>query len=201
MKSKELSTDYKNNKSPGCDNILSEFIKGCSKSILPDLCNLFNYMIKRREFPEIWAEWIRSAIYKSGVKLDPANYRGITVLPVFAKIFEIAIYDLLIFVNEAFGILDKFNGGFLKGCRTADNILILKTLIQQQLLKGENCLCALSISRKLSIELIGIFYSISYSNRACTGASLKPYTIYIKRPISDQKSRESLSRVYSTVLG
>ena len=127
----------KNNKSPGCDNIPSEFIKGCSKSILPDLCNLFNYMIERREFPEIWAEGIRSAIYKSGVKLDPTNYRGITVLPVFAKIFEMAIHDRLIFVNEAFGILDKFNGGFLKGSRTADNIFILKTLIQRQLLKGE----------------------------------------------------------------
>ena len=185
MKSKKLSTDYTNNKSPGCDNIPSEFIKGCSKSILPELCNLFNYMIKRREFPESWAEWIRSAIHKSCVKLDPANYRGITVLPVFAKIFEMAIHDRLIFVNEAFGILDKFNGGFLKGSRTADNIFILKTLIQRQLLKGENCLCALSISRKHSIELIGIFYYISYWNWACTDASLKPYTIYIKRPISD----------------
>ena len=127
----------KNYKSPGCDNIPSEFIKGCSKSLLPDLYNLFNYMIEWREFPEIWAEEICSAIYKSGVKPDPANYRGITVLPVFAKIFEMAIHDRLIFVNEAFGILDKFNGDFLKGSRTADNIFIIKTLIQRQLLKGE----------------------------------------------------------------
>ena len=78
----------KNNKSPGCDNIPSEFIKGCSRLILLDLCNLSNYMIERREFPEIWAEGIRSAIYKSGVELDPANYRGITVLPVFPKYFK-----------------------------------------------------------------------------------------------------------------
>ena len=80
-----------------------------------------------------------------------------------------------LFVNEAFGILDKFNGGFLKGSRTADNISIFKTLIQRQLLNGENCLCTLSISRTLSTELIGIFYSISYSIRGSTDASLKPY--------------------------
>ena len=39
-----------------------------------------------------------------------------------------AIHDRLIFMNEAFGILDKFNGGSLKGSKTADNIFILKTL-------------------------------------------------------------------------
>ena len=38
-----------------------------------------------------------------------------------------AMHDRLIFVNEAFGILGKFNGGFLKGSRTADNIFILTT--------------------------------------------------------------------------
>ena len=48
-----------------------------------------------------------------------------------------AFHDRLIIVNEAFGILDKFNGGFLKGSRTADNVVILETLIQRQLLKGE----------------------------------------------------------------
>ena len=126
----------KNNKSPGCDNLPSELIKECKESMSSDLCDLFNYMIEKREFPDIWAEGIRSAIYKAGAKLDPTNYRGITVLPVFSKIFEMAIHDRLMFVNEAFGILDKFNGGFLKGSRTADNIFILITLIHRQLMTG-----------------------------------------------------------------
>ena len=56
-----------------------------------DLCDLFNYMIEKRECPDIWAEVIRSAIYKSGAELDPTNYKGITILPVFSKIFEMAI--------------------------------------------------------------------------------------------------------------
>ena len=42
------------------------------------------------------------------------------------------------FVNEAFGILDKFNGGFLKGSTTADNIFIINTVIHRQLMKGES---------------------------------------------------------------
>ena len=103
-----------------------------------DLCDPFNYMIEKREFPDIWAEGNRSAIYKSGAKQGPTNYRGITVLPVSSKIFEMAIHDRLMFVNEALGILDKFNGGFPKSSRTIDNIFILNTLIHRQLMKGEN---------------------------------------------------------------
>ena len=52
----------KNNKSPGCDNLFSELITECKESMSCDLCDLFNYMIKMREFPDIWAEGIRSAI-------------------------------------------------------------------------------------------------------------------------------------------
>ena len=120
---------WKNNKSSGCDNLPSELIKECKDSLPFDLCALFNYMIEKREFPDIWAEGIRSAVYKSGAKLDPTNYRGITVLPAFSKMFEITIHDRLNFVKEALGILDKFIFGFLKDSRTADNIFIINTLI------------------------------------------------------------------------
>ena len=61
----------KNNKSPGCDNLPSKLIKECKESVSSDLCDLFNYMIEKREFPDIWTEGTRSAIHKSGAKLDP----------------------------------------------------------------------------------------------------------------------------------
>ena len=61
----------KNNKSPGCDNLPSKLIKECKESVSSDLCDLFNYMIEKREFPDIWTEGTRSAIHKSSAKLDP----------------------------------------------------------------------------------------------------------------------------------
>ena len=62
----------------------------------------FNYIIEKREFPTSWSEGIRSAVFKSGKYDNVTNYRGITILPILEKIFEICIYKRLSFVNEAF---------------------------------------------------------------------------------------------------
>ena len=105
-------------------------------------------MVENREFPDSWAEGVRSAIYKTGISTDPENYRGITVLSVFTNIFETAVHDQMTFANEAFGIIDKLNGGFIKGSRTADNLLILNTLIERQLILGKHLfICFVDFSK------------------------------------------------------
>ena len=127
----------KNNKSPGADYIPPEFIKICKSELQEDITNLFNYIIEKREFPERWAEGIKSAIFKKGSRLFTNNYRGVTVPKIFEKLFEIVAYNRLQFFNEAFDKIDESNGGFLKGRRTSDNIFIIKGLIQKQLLLGK----------------------------------------------------------------
>ena len=127
----------KNNKSPGTDSIPAEFIKFCKNSLLSDLHQMFNYILEKREFPMSWAEGLKSAVYKSGIRNNPNNYRGITVLGIFAKIFEILVSNRFQFINEAFDKVDRHNGGFLRGKRTTDNIFILTSLIQRQLSLGK----------------------------------------------------------------
>ena len=127
----------KNKKSPGTDSIPAEFVKCCKHSLLPDLHQMFNFILEKREFPQSWAEGLKSAVYKSGIRNNPNNYRGITILGIFAKIFEILVSNRLQFINEAFDKVDRNNGGFLKGKRTTDNILILTSLVQRQLSLGK----------------------------------------------------------------
>ena len=122
IKSSILS--LKSNKAPGIDYIPAEFLKAGVDIISYDIAELFNYLIEDMNFPERWAIGLRSPIYKSGIKIDTNNYRGITVLSVFEKIFEISVQRRLEFVSEAFGKNDRYNGGFLKGSRTSDNIFI-----------------------------------------------------------------------------
>ena len=69
----------KNNKSPGCDNIPAEFIKYCEEILLEDLTTIYNYIIELRDFLDIWAEGLRSVIFKAGQRNLVKNYRGITV--------------------------------------------------------------------------------------------------------------------------
>ena len=79
---------------------------------------------------------VRSTIYKGGNSILPENYRGITILPILEKVFEIAVYRRLSFVNEAFCKVDEHNGGFLNGRRTSDNLFIITGLAQRQLQLG-----------------------------------------------------------------
>ena len=76
--------------------------------------------------------------------------------------FEMAFHDRLLFVCEAYGLIDEYNGGFLKGSMTADNVFILNALIQRQIIKGENLIvCFVDFSR--AFDLINrhvLFYKL-----------------------------------------
>ena len=73
---------------------------------------VLNNIIENRDFPELWAGGIRSAVLKSGKHNIVDNFRGITILPIIEKIFEAIVYKCLTFVNEAFDEIDKYNNGF-----------------------------------------------------------------------------------------
>ena len=119
-------------------------------------------MLDKREFLDAWEESLWTAVYKAGYRLDPNNYRGITVLPIFSKILEIAFHDHVQMVREAFGLQDEYNGGFVKGNMTADNMFILNSLIQRQILNGETLMvCFVDFSKAFDlISRNSLFYKI-----------------------------------------
>ena len=152
----------KNGKSPGVDGIPAEFIKHCRDVLCAPITTVLNYIIEERNFPECWGGGLRSAIYKTGQTDIPENYRGITILPIVEKIFEVAVYKRLCFANEAFCKIDEKNGGFLPGRRTSDNIFIINGLAQRQLLLGKRLiLCFVDFSKAFDLVNRNIlFYKI-----------------------------------------
>ena len=150
----------KSNKAPGID--YAEFLKAGVDIISYDIAELFTYMIEDRDFPERWGIGLRNPMYKSGIKIDTNNYRGITVLPVLEKLFEISVQRRLEFVIEAFGKNDRYNGGFLKGSRTSDNIFILNGLVERQLSLGQPLIvCYMDFSQAFDrVNRNIIFYKV-----------------------------------------
>ena len=64
------------------------------------------------------------------------------------KVFETAVYRRLSFVNELLGEVDPYNGGFLTGVCTTDNLVILQGLIQRQLILGKSLyVCFIDFSK------------------------------------------------------
>ena len=123
-------------------------------------------MIEQEEFPDSWAEGVSSSIHKSGPLLDPKNHRGITVLPIFEKVFEIIVQRRLEFINDAFLRKDCYNGGFLKGSQTADNLFILQSLIERQLALCQNLIvCFIDFSRALDLMNRNILFYMLIKSR------------------------------------
>ena len=59
----DVIDSLKNNTAPGNDMIPAELIKHCKLELLPLITNLLNYIVDKRDFPDIWAKGLRSPVY------------------------------------------------------------------------------------------------------------------------------------------
>ena len=75
------------NKACGSDCIKNEYFKFSSNMLLEPLKKLFNRILNSGVFPTQWSEGINIPIHKKGDIDDPSNYRGITLVCCFAKLF------------------------------------------------------------------------------------------------------------------
>ena len=65
-----------------------------SKQVLADLIiNLYNLSIKLSTFPEKCKVAKLKSLYKKGSKLEPKNYRPISLLSLISKIFEKIVHN------------------------------------------------------------------------------------------------------------
>ena len=100
------------NKAHGCDNISIKMIKICSQSLILQLKIIFEHSLKKGKFPEIWKKANVIPVHKKEDKMLVRNYRPISLLPIFGKMFERVIYNSLL--NYFPGNI-LFTPGFLPG--------------------------------------------------------------------------------------
>lgn len=75
------------------DGIPSFIVKGCSSIFTPILTHIFNLSLSSCTFPSIWKNAITVPIHKKGRTDDPKNYRPISLLCPFAKVYEIVLSE------------------------------------------------------------------------------------------------------------
>ena len=131
----------KNDKSPGYDNILNEFIKEGKNILLPLFCNLFNAVLYSGWYPEIWVKSVLVPLFKKGPVEDAGNYRGISLVSHVGKLFTSTLYNRLIKWSNENSILTDAQFGFIPGYGTRDAIFALHSIIAKSLSKGKRLYC------------------------------------------------------------
>ena len=140
----QIINDFENGKASDIPIVL---IKASSSIISPHLAPLYNNCISNGNFPDILKHGKISPIYKKGDRENIENYRPISILPIFGKIFEKIIYSRLYKFLCSQGILDDSQFGFRQGHSTVHAIQHSVNLINQ--------------SHKAHKHVIGIFLDLS----------------------------------------
>jgi hypothetical protein len=115
---KQTIKSLKNKKSVGWDEIPIELVKAVTDFIAHPLCFIINKCFDEGIFPNQLKYAELKPIFKKGAVDDPNNYRPISLLPTFSKIFEkIACNQIYSFFDENKLFIDN-QFGFRSGLST-----------------------------------------------------------------------------------
>ena len=98
--------------------------------MMPIFLKVFNLILKTGILPEKWTTGIIIPIYKNKCDKDnPDNYRGITLLSCFGKLFTSGINRRVSMYLEEYDLIGEEQAGFRSGYSTLDHIFSLNVLL------------------------------------------------------------------------
>ena len=109
--------------------------------MLPIYISFFNLILDTGHIPDSWLEGIIGPIYKrNGNPEEPENYRPITILSCFGKLFTAILNKRLNEFLSFHNILEENQAGFRSGYSTTDHIFSLHALTEiLKIRKKKNC--------------------------------------------------------------
>jgi len=109
--------------SSGIDEYQPKVVKYVKSGIIKPLCHIVNKSLEHGVFPRSLKNAIVTPIYKGGEKNKVENYRPVSVLSVFSKVYEKVMYNRLFSYLDINNILYNHQYGFRSGFST-DQALI-----------------------------------------------------------------------------
>ena len=123
-------------KAPGIDEIPGDLLKLVGGQLTPFLTNLFNKLFEKQYFPQSWTQSIIIPLYKAGDKLDPQNYRGISLLSTVSKLFMSILTNRLRFWAEEENKFGFEQAAFRSDHSTIDHIFTLNAIAVKNVYGG-----------------------------------------------------------------
>ena len=159
---KEVISSLKRNKSFAGDKLLNEYFIESLDILSSHLVDIFNAILNSGYFPNQWSEGIIVPLFKKNDPCDVNNYRGITLVSCFSKLFTGILNNRVTKWAENNNILSDSQFGFRKGRSTTDAIFVLNAFIQKILNEKGRLFCAfIDLKRAFdSVYLNGLWFKL-----------------------------------------
>ena len=127
----------------GCsvDAFSAGIIKDNAHTLAEPIKILFNQSIETATFPNILKQATVTPIHKKNSQTDLSNYRPISVLNIFSKIYEKLMKGTLNNYLTTHQIIDKKQFGFQTNIGTFDALEVFSTFLYKNLDEGKKILC------------------------------------------------------------
>ena len=122
----KLIRNLQHSKSPGYDNITASLIKEVSEGIIQPLVYIYNLSMETGIFPDNLKIAKVIPAYKKGDACMASNYRPISLLSIFDKLFEKVMYKRLYSHLECHKVLYNYQSGFRKNHGT--NLALIEVI-------------------------------------------------------------------------
>ena len=127
----------KRRKACGKDGILNEMLIFANDKLIKIFHTIFNYILDKEKYPEMWNYSLTQLIFKEGDRDDPGNYRGIALTSNLSKLFNAIMNSRIYAFLEERGIIKPEQGGFTKKFRTQDHIFTIQSIVKKYLTKNK----------------------------------------------------------------
>jgi hypothetical protein len=108
-------------KSAGLDNIPGFIIKGCIDIFVPILKHIFNLSLSEHCLPILWKQAAIIPVFKNGKRTPVSNYRAISLVSNFSKLFEFVIRDYISHYLKS--KISPYHHGFTKVKSASTNLV------------------------------------------------------------------------------
>ena len=122
-------------KTPGFDNITKEHLMYAGESIAPVLSLMYKWVLHLEYIPLNFRTGIQIPLHKSKnlSTLETKNYRGITLLSTYNKLFEAMLWNRIQKWWEESHVISRLQGACRKGVSCIHTALILQESVATQL--------------------------------------------------------------------
>ena len=140
-------------KSAGPDELSPKLVKMCSYSLNEPLAFIFNRSIASGKYPKIFKMAKIIPLYKADKHCDPSNYRPISLLNCFDKVFEKLINRQLKDYLKRYDLLYEYQYAFREGYSTDLALMHFNDYVTKEIDKG-NFILTLFVDLKKAFDTV-----------------------------------------------